>query len=303
MKFGIIGDLHLTHKTPARRNDDIFETQMLKLSNAFKFFKDEKVDAVIQVGDFFDTPRVCMSVVARILHFLQEHKLKVYCVFGQHDVYGHSKETFYRSPLNILEVAGAVHMLDVDGHLLNGCSVFGSSYGLEIPEPDDSRFSILVTHRMIGNEELFPGQVLEKPNSFLRKYPFDLVICGDYHYPFDSVYKNRMIVNCGCLIRKTCSVRDMDLEPQVAVFDTADRDYKIHKLPIQPSEDIFDFSRIDVKDSKLDISMDFIDKLKNNSIESLQWKSILKEAINHKDVSSGVREKINTILQELTINV
>ena len=146
-------------------------------------------------------------------------------IFGQHDISGHNASTFIRSPLHVLESSRRVTMLGEEPEYLDGngtVAFYGASFGQPIPKPRwEKDFNVLVIHAMIGDKELWPGQELAKPKGFLRKHPnFDLVLCGDYHYPFQQEYQGRWILNAGCLMRKTIGERDQKLIPGVHLFDT-----------------------------------------------------------------------------------
>ena len=45
---------------------------------------------------------------------------------------------------------------------------------------------IMVVHAMIGNKPIYPGQDITKAKTFLKNNPLaDVILCGDYHYPFN----------------------------------------------------------------------------------------------------------------------
>jgi hypothetical protein len=99
--------------------------------------------------------------------------------------------------------------------------------------------NVLLIHAPIGDKPLYPGQELLKPRAFLRDHPFDLVVCGDYHYTFQDAIGDRAIVNAGCLVRKTTSEADRKLRPCVFVWNSKDRTLSQHYLKVCPPAEVF----------------------------------------------------------------
>ena len=105
MRIGILGDLHLTNTSPKRRMDDYWKTLCRKLSQALQIFDDNDCDVIVQVGDFFDSPTVANRVKSEAMDlfysFGKVDQERILCVYGQHDISGHSKATLpngHRSP-------------------------------------------------------------------------------------------------------------------------------------------------------------------------------------------------------------
>jgi len=186
MKLGILGDSHLTNRAPQKRVDDYWKTLKGKVSQALKIFDDKECEIVIQVGDFFDTPTVSCRVKAEIIQLLMDwrtEKERVFCVYGQHDISGHSKSTLSNSPLAVLESAGVVKILSDNpveflGHEHSDILIYGASFGESVPDPYEDVYNILVIHKMVGDRPLWPGQELVGPRQFLRKHPnYNLILC------------------------------------------------------------------------------------------------------------------------------
>lgn len=187
MRLGLLGDLQLTNKSPERRIDDYWKTLCRKLSQALNIFDEKKCDYIIQVGDFFDSPTVANKVQSEVMQLLycfgRFDKRRMFCVFGQHDISGYSKWTLPNSPLAVLQAGRVVKILD-DKPVIIGedkdtsTHIYGASFGELVPKPCEDSYNILVTHRMVGDRPLWPGQELLGPRAFLRKHPgYNLVVC------------------------------------------------------------------------------------------------------------------------------
>ena len=307
MKLGILGDTHFTSRGPNRRLDNYFETQIDKFNQSLDIFEREKCTHIIQVGDLTESPDVSNFVISVIIRLLRERGIVVYCCYGQHDISGHSASTLKRSPLKVLEAAGVVILLkdkpieqkNVFVPTSNDkryIMLYGASFGEPVPNTcEDDPYNILVTHRMIGDRELYPGQELVSPRKFLRDNPsFDLVICGDYHYRFKDTYDGRMIINSGCLMRKTISKFDQEHIPGVATFDVNENKLDIFELNIQPVEEVFDLSREEKSDNKNLIK--FIENLQESNESTVDWKRNLLKVLEERKACQGVRDLIDNAL-------
>jgi len=303
MRLGILGDAHFSGRRPESRTDeDYFQTQMGKLDQAFTFFDEWSCDCIIQVGDLFDRPSTDNEVKAQLISFLRHCSLPFYCIYGQHDISGHSADTFYRSPMRVLQEAESLEVVGQTGiPIASGVDLYGASFRQPIPEvePKDGLFNILVIHAMIGSRPLWPGQELKNPKRFLQKHSFDLVLCGDYHYSFQEQVGDRWIVNPGCLVRKTVAKWDLAHEPMVGMFDTKKRTYKTRKLDVLPVEDVFrlETSKKAVGDSE---ALDkFIRSLKENKVKGTDWKGSLHDIIEKDGYGSRISHLFDGFLAEL----
>jgi len=175
----------------------------------------------------------------------------------------------------------------------NGLDVnlYGASFGEDIPEVITEGFNVLVTHRMIGDRPLYPGQELQGPRSFLRKYPeFDLVCCGDYHYRFDDGVQDRVILNPGVMMRKTLKEADMEHDPAVYTFDTQERKFKIIPVPCEPITKVMNLDRT-TKRVPIELE-DLIRKIQLGKASQIGWKNILLRVMEQRKTVNSVRDVI-----------
>lgn len=132
MKFLFVGDPHNQVRTPANRTDDFHETFRQKVKEVKQIAKEEKVNAVLQAGDFFHAPQYnndfIMDVVNlwsfvpekyQLLKDLQEgtgDPLKIakrlqedipyIGPIGNHDLIGESQRSYSKTSLAFLEKLG-----------------------------------------------------------------------------------------------------------------------------------------------------------------------------------------------------
>ncbi len=303
MKLGVIGDYHVTSHRPIRRTDDYLATLLRKLEKALSIFKEQGCDHIIQVGDFFDTPTVSNHVEAEMIRILKKLPKPIYVIYGQHDISGHSATTLPNSPLAVLHSAGVVKLITSDPYSLSdeNTHLYAASFGEEVPTPiHPSSYNILVTHRMIGDRPLYPGQILEGPKTFLRKNTdFNLVLCGDYHYRFVEINNDQVIVNPGAMVRKTISKYDLAHEPKVSVIETKTQAVEFFSLNAAPVEDVFDLSNKNVTLGDDTRIIDFIEKLREKEGTQVSWKQTLAAFLDKYNTSDSVRELIDVALEEV----
>jgi len=305
MKLLIEGDGHFTDKKPERRQDkDFLETMLGKLDQVFQIYRENNCSAMIQVGDFFNSPDASNRVIAALISIIKQNQIVPYVIYGQHDIVGHSGTTFGRSPLKVLKAAGVIEMLgnytqcvctDIDEEE-RSIFLYGASFGQDIPKVDDPKnFNVLVIHAMIGNESLYPGQNITLPQNFSREYKdFNLICCGDYHYYFDIEMGSRRILNPGCLIRKTIGERDLVLEPSVIIYDTKTNETKRVKLKVDPVNEVFDFT--EKQKASNDEIVGFVESLRNNVDATTFWQDILEKVYVERKTTDEVKELISESL-------
>lgn len=314
MRLGLLGDLQLTNKSPERRIDDYWATLLGKVTQALEIFEQKKCDVILQVGDFFDAPTVARKVVADIIRlfysFDRYDQSRIYCVYGQHDIAGHSAWTFQNSPLEVLQASRIVKVLSDSPVYRNfresaaGDTIcfYGASFGERIPRPSihEECYNILVTHRMIGNRPLWPTQELVGPRQFLRKHPgYNLIVCGDYHYRFSDTWNGRTIINPGAIIRKTISKFDLEHKPAVVIFDTDTGELEVVELNIEPPEKVFDLTRI-VKKQDNSILSDLVEKLKSGEQKLGGWKHFLSKVFTIRKSNERSKLIIDECLEEIS---
>ena len=309
MLLGILGDQHLTNHRPVRRIDDYWQAQLDKFDYELQTVK--HCDAVFQVGDFFDSPYVANRVKAVIIELIKKHLTRpIFCIFGQHDISGHSALTLDNSPLAVLQAAGVVELLGSTVTLIPDGNeilhVYGASFGQPIPEPEDQvDLNVLVTHQMIGDHPLYPGQELQAPKQFLIDNPgFNFIFCGDYHYRFWQKYKNRLIINPGALLRKTISEWDLAHQPAVMTVETRTRLVGEHLLPVHPVKEVFDLSRTEEKSNE--VLLQFIEALQAREGTVISWKEVLEQVLqaqiaNDPDNMKEIRKLIDLVFDQLGV--
>ena len=162
MRIALMGDLHLRDTVPKGRMDQYDKVLMNKFKFILSTCDKHKIKVLIQPGDFFESVAASVHVMRQAAALLMAHKVKVYVVYGQHDLRYHASST-ENVPLRLFEDFNLVkRLLPFNGTLLSPLTeekrvlAWGSSWNEKEPKglnPKD--INIWATHRMvIDNEKL-----------------------------------------------------------------------------------------------------------------------------------------------------
>lgn len=314
MKILLTGDWHITTNQPKKRIDNYFKAQKKKLQYILILAEQEKCSLILQPGDFFDSHKANDFLKREMIKtLLEEPKVNLKTIFGQHDLRYHSSDT-NNTPLRVLEAA---HALDILGQeqidpapiaiirsgnsvvVPSGIHLYGASWFEDIPKITTKGTNILVIHKMIIKDKpLWEGQEdATKGNILLRTLDFDLIVSGDNHQSFVCSHKSKHLVNCGSLMRSTTA--QLDHKPVVYIYDTKDKSLEEHFIPIEPIEKVFDLSVIE-KEKKENKELEaFVAQLKSDSkIDGLDYAKNLKIYLKDNETEQGTLDIIEEVINE-----
>jgi len=300
MKLLITGDKHLDNKTPRNRLDDRWETSQRKERFIAQTAYENKCSYVLQPGDFFDNYKASDFLKQWIIDFLRPMPFHTLTVFGQHDLRYHNSNT-ENTPLKVLEASRCVTILGKESSELpqksGDISIYGCSWFEDVPGIKyKDQFNVLVMHKMVIKEKLWPGQEAEYGSHFLEKTEFDLIVSGDNHRTFILEKGNRFLINCGALYRNSIDL--MDHKPICVVFDTDKRDYQIIHVPIEPADKVFDLTKIKTEKEVNEKLKVFVDGLKEQEVRELDFEKELERYIRENKVDEYVQLILNEIMED-----
>jgi DNA repair exonuclease SbcCD nuclease subunit len=228
-------DLHITSNKPKYRKDKDYLRTGLDKFNQIIDFANKKNCPVICAGDLFDHYSVSHTVVNMILDCLKNLKNEFYLILGQHDVPYHNFNVL-KSPIGTLLRANRVVLLNnkwTDG-------LYGMNFGDEKIIHPKSKDSILVIHTPITefNPPFYMKDAISADTALNKKFiEFKAIISGDFHHAFILQNRNRMLINCGSMMRK--NLDQMDVIPSCWYFDTKKGIIIQKELNVKPKEDVF----------------------------------------------------------------
>jgi DNA repair exonuclease SbcCD nuclease subunit len=308
MKYLLCSDIHLDSKVPVNRVDDFEKTQNRKLNEVILL--SQFCNLILQAGDLFNAPIVSNSTLSMIASKLQQTGAFLYTVPGQHDLLFRSYENIYDTAMGVLVSSGLARILGSEPVWIKkgdknkeDIFIYGCGWGQPLPKPQVSSGTqnILVIHASIGDKKLFPTMELTPAKQFLMDNKYDLILVGDYHYPFhfsfrSSSGKKRQIANTGVLIRR--SIAESKNIPRIGVYDTETRNIAWKRIMVEPN--VFKEEKGESKKSIEEAAAKILSNLEHSKTISSDYKQgvllFLKE--NFETIEKETRELILELLNE-----
>ena len=299
MKIGLLGDIHARVRAPAGRQDDWFVAQLGKFVAAMTWFKEQECELILQPGDFFDAPRPVNFVMSTYINTLTLYNIRLFAVLGQHDTYYHDVVNSERTALNVLQAADVAHLISADPALHGNIRIYGASWGQEPPvlrRKPEGTINILVAHASVGDKPLWPGHKLPSPGQYAKDHPgYDLILLGDYHYSYQTTYKDTTIVNMGCMMRMRNTPKDRDHKPRVGIYDTEKGEIETMYLPIEPS--VLVFATAPTKSEPSEPLQEFLDRLRDTGVLGTSFTDNLQTIMKEKKANKDVRGIADDIMK------
>jgi DNA repair exonuclease SbcCD nuclease subunit len=291
LKLAFLGDLHLRATIPKNRLDQYDAVLLNKFNFILDFCDKHNIKVLIQPGDFFESVLTPIHTIRRAAHLLKRHNVKVYVVYGQHDLRYHANDT-NNVPLRLFEDFNLVTRLSPNkGIILSPQTekkqvvAWGSSWNEDDPKVNPKDINIWATHRMvIDDDKLWDGMkdyTLAK--HLLKTTPFDLIITGDNHRSFITNYGFRYLVNCGSLGRT--NIDQAAHIPHFVVYDTISKKMAKVKVPARPPKEVLKIEEVKERKRK--------EAELAQLIEGMESVTKVQKRINYKDMVFGALKKIN----------
>jgi len=312
VKLLITGDWHLTDKTPRNRIDDYPATQHRKISWMIGMAVQNRCKYILQPGDMFDSfkarDRMKTDWIERWKNVLSNDGIKVLTVPGQHDMRYHTSD-LRDTPMGVLAAAGVIRILKEESILEFGrpstfadrVHFYGSGWNAAIPEPcDASGLHVWVTHRMVvSGDPLWPGQTdYEQGELLLRRTKFDLIVTGDNHRSFLIKANNRVLINCGSLMRST--IDQIHHIPCIYIYDTVGRTVEKHEVhPLAPITEVLRVDQAAEEKERNEKLEAFVEGVRKDvQIEGLDFKHNIDSYLKSHRVKPSVRKLIEGVLSD-----
>jgi len=296
-KILLISDLHLRHDTPQGRIDNFKETMFRKLSFILETAMDENVDLILQAGDFFNKPDPPISLLNELIATFKEYDVSITATYGQHDMYMRSDD-IYKTAMGLFKQIGLVELGTIE---YENAVITTVSFNTMIPNPirKKNKLHILVIHAMIGNKPLYPGHELTDAGQFLKNNEYDIILCGDYHYPFHIQREGRHILNTGCMLRMSRDERDMNRIPHFYILDIESKKLTKYDIPCESTEIVF--SKLKEKQKTEFIMSEgelirFIRQLKQRSKSGISYLQVLDEYYKKNNINKEIQTLISEVL-------
>lgn len=291
MRIALMGDLHLRDTIPKGRMDQYDSVLMGKFKFILSFCDKHKIKALIQPGDFFESVTASVHVMRQAAALLRFHTVKVYVVYGQHDLRYHASDTS-NVPLQLFEDFNLVTRLRPNSGVILSSQTekkqvvaWGSSWNEGDPKVNPKDINIWATHRMvIDNEKLWDGmKEFTLAKHLLKKNPFALIVTGDNHRSFTTKYGIRWLINCGSLGRT--NIDQAAHVPHFMIFDTNTRKLARVRVPIRPPKEALKIEEAEERKRK--------EAELAQLIEGMESATKIQKKINYKEMVFGTLKKID----------
>lgn len=304
MKLILLSDTHIRATSPIGRKDDLAVTQWRKWKFIFDTAQQEGITDIIQAGDLWNEPCPPYHVLNTFIKMLIQYDLRLYTVMGQHDQYMRSPD-LSRTATGILRETFVASVLDYRPLMIKRdnekIGLFGVGFGDASSWKDPywkikhSEYSkkIVVMHAMIGDIPLYPGQedLVQASNVLEEMSGMDVILCGDYHYPYHYELEGRHIVNTGCLLRLTRNAMDMSRRLHFYIYDTITGEMKKVQIPMRTASSVFNTKEkvIEKQDRLLE---ELIERVKASDKVGISFLSILQNFFEENHIRKEVRNII-----------
>lgn len=250
IKFLYIGDIHERLNPPENRIDNWQETLDNKAKEILNIAKKNKVSAILQGGDFGDTPKfdseyqkVILSrwAQSKIYNIIQEmatneidekevyealkNEIPMIGIAGNHDEFGNSMKSFSRTSLSLFSSIGFIRLATKENPVIFkgkdfSVGITGSNYDIDMDkdvnhkdylvEEKKGDYHIHLVHGMAMDQSF--GTLFDHTNIHqLGDTCADLTITAHNHDGYDPVVVNgKIFVNPGAITRLTNSKQDIE---------------------------------------------------------------------------------------------
>ena len=288
MKLLCTGDWHITNKTPENRIDNYWKTMKQKVTFILETARNEKINLILQPGDFTDSPSMAWDIFIELKQLFYEFEdINILSIYGQHDLR-------YRNKGNTALDALAISCGNITLCPKWDSFIYSASYNEEIPKIQDSKeFNILLIHKMILQEKIWAGQTeYTDASNFLRTNAFQLVVSGDNHQGFICNQKTtgKHLFNCGSLMRSKTD--QINHKPFIVIFDTNTKEYKQIFIPIEPPEKVFNLEKVEREKEKNENLEAFVTGLSADKEIGLKFEDNLNAFLAEINVGADIRQII-----------
>lgn len=299
MKLICLSDIHGTSRIPRGRLGNPLDDFTSKLKFIFKLSKKLNDAPIIASGDLFDSPRDIIALFKFLSVTVKYPNTSFFTVYGQHDMYFRNKKVV--TNLGILERSGVITILNKKPYKLREKikenNLYGCGWKDKVPKiKDGTAFNILSIHAPIYSEPIFPGQILQKPNSWMKKNKgWDLVVSADIHRSFIKTTSSGIILNTGPIMRLETSKYCMKHKPHLIVFDTETKEAERIFIPCKSSEEVLNRS-VTIKNKEVNS----IENIFGNSDEVQEVKiyDVIEKLLRNSKNSKGIREVLCSLSNE-----
>jgi metallophosphoesterase superfamily enzyme len=185
----LAADIHLRDTCPiCREEEEFFAAQWNKFEEMLSLAQRYGCPILV-AGDFFHHWKASPGLLSRTMEAIDKFpKVRITCIYGQHDLPNHNYSDRIKSGLYTLEVAG--YLNSVEG---------GGSWGGEFDQDKDCMeidgAKVGMIHELVFDTVPWKNCNARTAREILNAYPkCDLILTGDNHNTFTKKRRGRKVV-------------------------------------------------------------------------------------------------------------
>ena len=260
MRLLYFTDTHIRDNNPKYRVDNYPESLKTKLQEIVELVDQLSVDCLLHGGDLFDLPWPPAKAVEISVNFLEQIKVPVYIVSGNHDLLGQKLSTIEKTMLWFLARRGLFMLLAPgDKRYLkrDGLTIqlSGQHFNSSIDRLNRFRDYCVDKKNCDVAIHMVHGMLLPKPFSpyvpttmIKQVAPFteaDFTLCGHAHlgYPAEEI-DGKIFINPGSISRILALEWELVRVPQVVFLDFSGGEVRCQYIPLRsarPGEEVLHF--------------------------------------------------------------
>lgn len=290
MKIAIVGDPHISTGFRARV-DDYLRTVLNKIEHIAS-----ENDAVIFLGDVFDTSAMPTYVFNTTYKALNKFKGKLHTILGNHDMFHRNVKSLHRTTIGSLDLTETIKV-HVKPFTLGGVTFVPvmTDDDFETIPVDNDNSSILLCHKyydmMVCPEESFDEGELKELN-------YKYVFFGHDHMPYEPLaFSNTILYRPGSLTRTTVDSYNEKRDIRYYQLDTETMSVTAQLVPCLPSSEVYLKGAFDKKEvafqAKYNNSANLaklLAKFDRQTVSNLSLEEVMKKCKASNEVITYIRE-------------
>lgn len=232
-----LSDYHIRSRQPISRTDNFFEALQRKTNFIIEKSNQYKVP-VIMAGDIGNEPEWENWLLTWAIETFSNFNIQPIVIAGQHDLPNHNFSKLRKSAIKVLESAGVIQIIsNLEMFELNDFILYGYGYStndkiIDVKKNKQKR-NVALIHKLITNKDVgWESQEGISARSLIEKYlGYDIFVCGDNHQTFTLKNDNRIVLNCGSVMRATAN--QVSHLPSIWLWDAKENEIERVYLPIE----------------------------------------------------------------------
>lgn len=299
MKAVIVGDVHLADHAPSIRRETYLEEILAKLDFAVQHANSIGADAFVQAGDLIHIKapsRTSHALVQKTIDVLQQAKMPVLIVPGNHDMSNDRIESLGKQPLGTIGKAPGIDLL-MGGH--PELPVFGVPYLWDFPtllpgwmkKWHEWRGSwtdcLLVTHAPIFPPGESPIYDFISSEDWAQLQKVGSCYYGHIHDPHGAYDVGGVtFCNQGALSRGSLHEATLKRKPAITVWTSDTGEFVRAEVPHKPASEVFRLKEKEDVDARQGRVTEFLDGVEQTVLETLT----VEEVVHHAE-QMGLRDR------------